>query len=130
MGMTYHPFPGDWHFLKNFQEVLLKIYFDAGMNDLAGYQTNSIGSNFKRTHHFLLESWESVYRLLMSNFLSKDETPSDFLECTSNWIKYFPVSPNQESTFRNHKQLLEDISDNFNSAFKHIWTKKQRTMKH
>ena len=50
-----YPFPGDWHFLKNFQEVLLKIYFDAGLSELAkasGYQ--SIGSNFKRTHKFLL----------------------------------------------------------------------------
>ena len=50
------PFPGDWHVLKNYQEVLLKIYLDAGLRDLAkcsGYQPNSVGSNFKRTHHFL-----------------------------------------------------------------------------
>ena len=53
------PFPGDWHFLKNFQEVLVKVYFDAGLGDLAkasGYQPNSIGTNFKRTHKFLLET--------------------------------------------------------------------------
>ena len=66
------PFPGDWHFLKNFQEVLIKIYYDAGLSELAtasGYQPNSIGSNFKRTHNFLLEVWESMYRHFLSNFL-------------------------------------------------------------
>ena len=71
------PFPGDWHCLKNYQEVLLKIYFDAGLHDLAkasGYQPNSIGSNFTRTHYFLLEVWESIYHLLFSLVLS-DEAP-------------------------------------------------------
>ena len=48
------PFPGDWHLLKNYQEVLLKIYFDAGLSDLAkisGYLPNSVGAKFKRIHH-------------------------------------------------------------------------------
>ena len=50
-------FPGDWHFLKNFQEVLTKVYFDAGLSQLAsasGYLPKSVGTNFKRTHRFLL----------------------------------------------------------------------------
>ena len=54
-------FPGDCHFLKNYQEVLIKIYFDVGLSDLAkasGYLHRSVGTNFKRTHRFLLESWE------------------------------------------------------------------------
>ena len=47
------PFPGDWHFVKNFQDIIMKVYFDAGLSDIAkasGYQTNAIGSNFKRSH--------------------------------------------------------------------------------
>ena len=54
------PFPGDWHVLKNYQEVLLKIYFDAGLTELAvasGYQPNSVGKKFSQTHNFLLEVW-------------------------------------------------------------------------
>ena len=43
------PIPGDWHSLTNYQEVLLWVYFDAGLSDLAkasGYKPNSIGSSF------------------------------------------------------------------------------------
>ena len=64
------PLPGDWHLLKNFQEVLVKVYFDAGLSDLAkasGYQPNSIGSIFKRTHYFLLETWEAFYRKIQKH---------------------------------------------------------------
>ena len=109
------PFPGDWHFLKNFQEVLIKIYFDAGLSDLAkasGYQPNSIGSNFKRTHNFLLEVWESMYRHFLSLFLTA-EAPSYYPEYVSNWIKSFPQSKNQESTLRNLKEMLDDQSEKY-----------------
>ncbi len=43
------PFPGDWHILMNFQEV---VYFDTGLCNLAlasGYPQNSVGVNFTRT---------------------------------------------------------------------------------
>ena len=51
------PFPGDWHILKNFQPVLMKLYWDAGLKDICrqthrGETLTSVGAcrNFKRTH--------------------------------------------------------------------------------
>ena len=109
------PFLGDWHFLKNFQEVLIKNYYDAGLCELAiatGYQPNSIGSNFKRTHNFLLEVWESMYRHFLSTFLCS-EAPAYFQEYVSDWIKSFPESKDQDSTLRNLKEMLSDLSDKY-----------------
>ena len=73
------PFPGDWHLLKTYQLAVMKPYFDAGLKQLAnasGYPTASIEccGQFKRTHHFLLEVWESLYRAMISMFNSKNES--------------------------------------------------------
>ena len=109
------PFPGDWHFLKNFQEVLLKIYFDAGLSELvkaSGYLPNSIGSNFKRTHRFLLETWESLYRHFLSVFLSQ-QAPSDFITHVAQQIKTSPSTQDQVKIHKNLQQLLEDLSGKY-----------------
>ena len=66
------PLPGDWHVLKNYQEILMKVYFEAGLKDAAksiGYTEgvlNSIGScgKFERTHLFLLRVWEALLDIL------------------------------------------------------------------
>ena len=63
------PYPGDWHWLKNFQPVLMKVYFHVGLKDLAeqaGYKGSNLTalqtcSNFKHTHVFLLEVFEALY---------------------------------------------------------------------
>lgn len=99
--------PGDWHFLKNFQEVLLKVYFDAGLHDLAkacGYLPRSIGTNFKRTHRFLLESWEALYRVLMRHFVHK-QAPTEFLQKVLTLIQSVSESPNQASAHRNLREM-------------------------
>ena len=61
------PFSGNWHCLKNYQKVLMKIYYDAGLHELAvasGYPPSLIKNCtiFSRTHDFLLEPWESFYQ--------------------------------------------------------------------
>ena len=107
------PFVGDWHFLKNYQEVLLKVYFEAGLSELAlasKYLPKSIGTNFTRTHLFLLEVWESLFRMIMSFYLEK-EAPSNLLGDISHMLQNFPTSEHQSSTLRNLNEAVEEITD-------------------
>ena len=63
--------------LAPFEEVLVKNCFDAGLVDLAkssGYTTNSVASNFIRTHHSLVKVWESLYQSILSLFLEMEKT--------------------------------------------------------
>ena len=79
------PFPGDWHILKNLQPVLMKIYYHAGLQDLAaknhkGATLSSLAAcgHFKRTHIFLLSAWEAMFRCQLKAFMnSKDVKISD-----------------------------------------------------
>lgn len=71
-------FPGDWHVLKNFQQVLMKGYYHTGLKDIAiksGHRGETLKSlelcsHFKRTHHFLLQSWEAMFTEMVLSFLN------------------------------------------------------------
>ena len=72
------PMLGDWHLLKNYQIAVMKPYFDAGLKELAqvsGYPVASIQTcgQFKRTHRFLLEAWESMYQVMMKKYFQFNE---------------------------------------------------------
>ena len=80
-----YAYPGDWHLLKNYQHCLMKPFFEAGLKELAdyvGYPSQSIQSCsiFKRTHHFLMEIWESMYRHIIKLFLSYGANAAE-LQC-------------------------------------------------
>ena len=74
------PLPGDWHILKNYQEVIMKVYFSGGLREAAkqaGYSNgmlNSIGAcgKFNKTHEFILKAWESLLRIFLSDFVAKN----------------------------------------------------------
>ncbi len=82
-------FPGDWHTLKNFQPVLMKIYDHCGLKELAkaaGFRGETMTSllncsHFKCTHHFLLQVWEAIYLEMLRAFsLAKNYTFEDLSE--------------------------------------------------
>ena len=75
--------PGDWHMLKNFQLALMKPYFDMGLRQLAhtsGYLAAAIQScsQFKRTHHFLMEAWQAFYQIMVQRFLEYDTKSGNY----------------------------------------------------
>ena len=69
-------FIGDWHLLSNYQSMLMKVYYDAGLKELAesnGHRGETLTSikkcsSFKRTHQFLVQAWEAVYRQMFKSF--------------------------------------------------------------
>ena len=68
------PYPGDWHMLMNYQSALMKAYYDAGLKALAraaGYPLAAIqnSSQFKRSHNFILEVWEAIYRVMLERYI-------------------------------------------------------------
>ena len=79
------PYLGDWHILKNFQEVLMKIFWDAGLKEIAKkthkqMTLNSLGncSNFKRTHRFILQVYEAIYMVQFQCFLNHRDSNTQF----------------------------------------------------
>ena len=75
------PYPGDFHLLLNFQKALMKPYFDSGLKAMAqkaGYPLAAIQtcSQFERTHHFILEMWEAIYRVMLLKYEEQNPTMS------------------------------------------------------
>ena len=105
--------------LMNYQKALMKPYHESGLKALAkasGYPLPAIQScnQFKRTHNFLLEEWEAVYRVMILK--SEQEYPSCLhtditteIQCMSS--DHFPSVFNQHLHSRNTS--LQNYFDNF-----------------
>ena len=129
-------FPGDWHILKNFQSVVMKIYYNAGLRELAkasGFQGATLTSlekcsNFKHTHRFLLQVWEALYREMINAYV----TSCDIKNLT-NSAKSILSKAFQENHLPNHltrqiKQLIED-SNTEENFMKFVYEQTDHTWK-
>ena len=72
------PFPGDWHVLKSLQGVLILGWWPKRCATHKSHTLNSLKSapNFKRTHQFLLQAWESFYIYQLAQFAMHSGTLS------------------------------------------------------
>ena len=75
------PFPGDFHVLMNYQPIIMKVFWDAGLSNLGkvlhnGPTLTSLNScsDFRRTHAFILHAWECVYRNQIKQFFKWRES--------------------------------------------------------
>ena len=74
-------FQDDWHILKNFRPVLMKLYYNTGLRELAkasGFQGATLTalescSNFEYAHRFLLHVWEALYRETLDMYISNND---------------------------------------------------------
>ncbi|XP_072039332.1 uncharacterized protein [Amphiura filiformis] len=87
------PYLGDWHVLKNFQEVIMKVFWEAGLKDIAKlrhqsmtYQKLQTCGNFKRTHKFLLQTFEALYIYQLKVFLKQREQKETVCAMTSDEV--------------------------------------------
>ena len=84
-------FPGDFHLLRNYKEVLMTTYWDAGLEQVAaaseyrGEMLTSISkcccSSFSHTTNFFFETWEARYQHVYNQYICECDESS----CSTNF---------------------------------------------
>ncbi len=115
------PYPGDWHLLKNYQCCIMKPFFEAGLKDLANfssYPTQSIGgcTQLKRTHRFLMEVWEALFRSMLQCFKANSNS-NKVDEIVTSILSDFANTNYDElavySIIRSFEEQRNDFDDEF-----------------
>ena len=109
-------FPGDWHILKNFQPVLMKLYYNTGLRELAkisGFQGATLTSlegcsNFKCTYQFLLQVWEALYKEMLNVYITNTDSKNIFESARCIIATAIQESQTTDSIALRSKQLLND----------------------
>ncbi|CAC5377139.1 unnamed protein product [Mytilus coruscus] len=114
------PFPGDWHILKNYQRMIMKLYLDAGLKELIElFHHGAVGAsvmqatNFDKTHHFLMQVWEAFYLQQISAILKYAEENDLNDQSEENYIKKVSfILQNQELNLKSFpKSTIEHFEE-------------------
>ena len=116
-------FPGDWHTLKNYQPVSMKVYYHLGFKELAvscGFRSSTLKFlescyDFKRTHYILLQVWEALYREMLQKYLVNSD-PSHLVEN----VKCIFATEIEESRSPQHLMLRSEVLLQETSSFTHF----------
>ncbi|CAC5419074.1 unnamed protein product [Mytilus coruscus] len=73
------PYPGDWHILKNFLPIFIKIFYDAGLKELAGIYHHGATlkvltecTKFSVSHRFFCHLWEAMLRCQIDAYKNQE----------------------------------------------------------
>ena len=100
------PFPGDFHTLHNYQEALMKIYWDAGLKQIAsrsGYRGETLTqlgkcSNFSITTNFFFQVWEAVYSRMYTTFISANR--EDCMTSEKEFIAFLEKKATEDDNWK------------------------------
>ncbi|CAG2218346.1 unnamed protein product [Mytilus edulis] len=122
------PFPGDWHILKNYQRMIMKLYLDAGLKELIElFHHGAVGAsvmqatNFDKTHHFLMQVWEAFYLQQISAIFKYAEENDLNDQSEENYIKKVSfILQNQELSQDEKIQQHLALMSHFSLQFKNL----------
>ena len=118
------PFPGDWHILYNYQKVLLKVYGEAGLLELAkvaGHRAETLtslaqASHFKRTHHFIIQSFEAMYRFFLRTYVATLESSSMTVQNLTSTANTLASSLATIASENDLEDLLTQVNTSFTTS--------------
>ena len=114
------PMIGDFHVLMNFQSVLMKLFWDAGLSDMgklihnsSTFTSLSACSDFRRTNDLLLQAWEALYTIQIEQFFKWRESKSPESLKTDKAVKEVKeaIAEAIKPLFEQRSQMYDDVSE-------------------
>ena len=124
------PFPGDWHIMYNYQKVFMKPYADAGLMDLAkasGYHAETLTSlrnanNFRRTHLFILQTYEAFYQYFLSLFFESEQAGAGINTTINTLLEKFKLVNSDSTLDELRKEVTDTVLHQVNEHLKQFKT--------
>ena len=102
--------------MKNYQMVLMKVYYSAGLRELAknsGYHGTTLKlveqySNFKQTHYFLLQACEAMYREMLHMYINTRTTCTIAKDASCIFLSSIQTKNSPKNVLKRISELVQD----------------------